>query len=440
MNRLQPVQDLVAKAVQNRPELAQTQLQIENAKISLVGDKSQLLPSLNLVASAQNNGLAGEHNSLIIRRRPEHPEVRSSPTPVDPRLLGNFNGVWGQILGRNFPDYTIGFQLSVPIRNRAAQADIARDQLTLRQNELRQRQQLNQIRVDVQNAIIGLQQSRARYQSAQKSRVLQEQTLDAEQKKYALGASTIFFVIQAQRDLAAAQGVEVAALSTYNRARVQLDQATGDILTTYNVSVDEAMKGSVSHPPRPATCKRQIVDSALYEARHSFVWNLAADMLPLLDPVARRAYPGSGLRYRATDRARSRSPARRSWVWTVLPEMIGQARQNYPRPRIQTRRCSELFLSRRVRRRILKCGAALDTGSGKGDPEHRFIAAARRPFCRRIRGQTKCSKPAGRIPNRPGTQGLRFSESMVFPQHRRVLNACWSVMDSRYRARGISTG
>jgi outer membrane protein TolC len=94
-----------------------------------------------------------------------------------------------------------------------------------------------------------LQQSRARYQSAQKSRVLQEQTLDAEQKKYALGASTIFFVIQAQRDLAAAQGVEVAALSTYNRARVQLDQATGDILGVYNVSVDEAMKGSVSRPP-----------------------------------------------------------------------------------------------------------------------------------------------------------------------------------------------
>ena len=74
--------------------------------------------------------------------------------------------------------------------------------------------------MEVQNALIGLQQSRARYQAAQKSRVLQEQNLDAEQKKYALGASTIFFVIQAQRDLALAQAVEVAALSTYNRARV----------------------------------------------------------------------------------------------------------------------------------------------------------------------------------------------------------------------------
>jgi outer membrane protein TolC len=248
VEQVQPVQDLVAKAVQNRPELAQTQLQIENAKISLVGDRSQLLPSLNVVASAQNNGLAGQNNALILPPAPGEPFL---PTPVDPRLIGGLGGVWNQILGRQFPDYSLGFQLSVPLRNRAAQADIARDQLTLRQNELRQRQQLNQIRVDVQNAIIGLQQSRARYQSAQKSRVLQEQTLDAEQKKYALGASTIFFVIQAQRDLAQAQAVEVAALSTYNRARVQLDQATGDILTAYNVSVDEAMKGRVSHPPSP---------------------------------------------------------------------------------------------------------------------------------------------------------------------------------------------
>jgi outer membrane protein TolC len=139
--------------------------------------------------------------------------------------------------------------LNVPLRNRTAQADIARDQLALRQSELRQRQELNQVRVDVQNALIGLQQSRSRYQAAQKSRVLQEQTLDAEQKKYALGASTIFFVIQAQRDLAQAQAVEVAALSTYNRARVSLDRATGQILETYNVSVEEAMKGSVTRPP-----------------------------------------------------------------------------------------------------------------------------------------------------------------------------------------------
>jgi outer membrane protein TolC len=79
--------------------------------------------------------------------------------------------------------------------------------------------------------------------------VLQEQTLDAEQKKYALGASTIFFVIQAQRDLAQAQAVEVAALSTYNRARVALDRATGQILDRFDVNVEEAMRGKVDRAP-----------------------------------------------------------------------------------------------------------------------------------------------------------------------------------------------
>lgn len=248
VEQVQPVQDLVSHAVQNRPELQQTQLQIENARISLAGSRSQLLPSLNIVGSAQNNGLAGQGNDLY---RPTTGSPVNPLTNIEPRLVGGLGSVWTQILGRNFPDYSIGFQLSVPLRNRAAQADIARDQLTLRQNELRQRQELNQIRVDVQNAIIGLQQSRARYQAAQKARVLQEQTLDAEQKKYALGASTIFFVIQAQRDLAQAQAAEVAALSTYNRARVQLDRATGDILTAHDVNIDEAFKGRVSRPPAP---------------------------------------------------------------------------------------------------------------------------------------------------------------------------------------------
>lgn len=249
VEQVEPVQDLVAKAVQNRPELAQTQLQIENAKISLAGSKSQLLPQLNLVASAQNNGLAGQTNNLLVPTTPTTPGQPIRPSTLDPRLLGGLGDVWTQILGRNFPDYSLGFQLNIPLRNRTAQADITRDQLSLRQSELRQRQELNQIRVDVQNALIGLQQSRSRYQAAQKSRFLQEQTLDAEQKKYALGASTIFFVIQAQRDLAQAQAVEVAALSAYNRARVSLDRATGEILATYSVSVDEAMKGTVSRPP-----------------------------------------------------------------------------------------------------------------------------------------------------------------------------------------------
>ena len=248
--QIQPIQDLVAVAVENRPELQQTRLAIENAEISLEGSKSLLLPSLNLVAAAQNNGLAGQLNpNLSVGGGSTIIGTPGTTIPLTGPFIGGIGNVWNQLFTRNYPDYSIGFQLNIPVRNRAAQADVIRDQLTLRQQQLRQRQELNQIRVDVSNALVALQQSRARYQAAQKSRVLQEQTLDAEQKKYALGASTIFFVIQAQRDLALAQATEVAALSGYNRARVSLGRSTGQILEQYNVSIDEAMQGQVKRQP-----------------------------------------------------------------------------------------------------------------------------------------------------------------------------------------------
>jgi outer membrane protein TolC len=157
--------------------------------------------------------------------------------------------VLGQLFRRNFPNYSVGFQFNVPLRNRSAQADMISSQLSLRQQEIRQQQQINQIRVDVTNALIAVQQARAAYNAAVKARVLQEQTLDAEQKKYALGASTNFLVIQSQRDLAEAESTEVASRSNYTKARVALDQAVGRTLETSNIQIDEAMSGKVSRPP-----------------------------------------------------------------------------------------------------------------------------------------------------------------------------------------------
>ena len=241
-----PIQDLVSTALANRPEIAQTDINIENTKIQLQGTKSQLRPSLDLVGTLQNNGIAGSPNTVVAPIDPNTglPIVRIA----NPAFLGGFGTLFDQIFSRNYPNYSLGFQLNIPIRNRSAQADLLNDQLSLRQGELNQRKQINQVRVDVQNAVIGLQQSRSQYQSAQKSRILQEQTLDAEQKKYALGASTIFFVIQAQRDLAQAKASEVAALSTYNRAKVSLYSATGQTLERYNVTLEEAIKGQVARP------------------------------------------------------------------------------------------------------------------------------------------------------------------------------------------------
>jgi outer membrane protein TolC len=246
-----PMQDLAAEAMEKRPEIAQTRLNIESTKIGLQGTKSALRPSLDFLLSFQNNGLTGDINSLPIPPFPGLPpgSTERDPSSVDPFFLGGYGKAMGQVFRRNFPDYTFGFQLNIPLRNRAAQADMVRDQLSLRQQELRQQRLVNQIRVDVTNALTAVQQTRANYRAAMQARVLQEQTLDAEEKKYSLGASTIFFVIQAQRDLAQARSAEVTALSSYSRARVSMDQATGRVLETYNISIDEARQGHVSRPP-----------------------------------------------------------------------------------------------------------------------------------------------------------------------------------------------
>ena len=105
--------------------------------------------------------------------------------------------------------------------------------------------------MDVQNAVIALSQARAQYQAAVKGRVLQEQTLDADQKKLALGATTVYQVIQDQRDLTTAAAAEVTAQATYAGARVQLDVATGSTLDANNVEIDEAKSGRVARAPNP---------------------------------------------------------------------------------------------------------------------------------------------------------------------------------------------
>ena len=123
------------------------------------------------------------------------------------------------------------------------------DTLSLRQQELNQQKQLNQLRVDIQNATISLRQARARYQSAVEQTQLQEQTLDAEQKKYALGASTAFFVIQYQNQLAQARSNEVAAQVAYAKAQVELNRVTGNTLKDSGIDIGEAVTGRVTRAP-----------------------------------------------------------------------------------------------------------------------------------------------------------------------------------------------
>jgi outer membrane protein len=233
---VKPTAELIEEALRNRPEISQTKTNLESSKINVQGTKNNLLPSLSAFADTNNQGLTGVPN-------PNYPGLAPSQF-----FVGGYGNLLGQEFRRNFPNYSAGFSFSIPLRNRQAQADYAMDQLTVRRSELQLQRLINQIRVDVRNALIGLQQARARYETAVATRVLAEQSLKAEQDKFKYGATgtDVTTVIQAQKDLVNDQTLEAQAMANYTHARVSFDQALGRTLEVNHVSMAEAVSGKVA--------------------------------------------------------------------------------------------------------------------------------------------------------------------------------------------------
>lgn len=225
---------LAEQAFLNRPDYLQATLQIDNARTALNGARSALAPQLNLVGYVQNNALAGEMNTL-------------APEPaVYPQLTGGYGDLLSQLFRRRYPDYGVFLQLNIPLGNRQARADMFRDQAVVNQADLRLEQLRHQIRTEVEAAIIALDRARAASETARQNRILQDEALQAEQERYAVGASTSFFVIQYQRDLAQARSDEVIAESQYAKAKTALERATGMILDAHHIDFGEAYRGEMN--------------------------------------------------------------------------------------------------------------------------------------------------------------------------------------------------
>jgi outer membrane protein len=223
------LEELLAQAYKLRPDLAQAGMQVQISEASLEGSRNNLRPELDLVGSAQNNGLAGQ------------------PTVIgaDPGFAGGFGTVLDQIATRKNPTYSIGLQLTLPLRNRVAQADAVRDELQIRQTQVRARQLRNQAQVEVEDALIAMRRARASYEAAMETRALQEQSLSLEQTRYSEGVSTSFFVIQYQSFVAQAKSAEVATKSAYVKAKAALERAVGSILDDQGVTLEAAMEGKM---------------------------------------------------------------------------------------------------------------------------------------------------------------------------------------------------
>jgi outer membrane protein len=232
---IRPVQDLIAEAIQSRIEIERAKLNIDSQKLMIQGNKNGLLPQLQAFAEFTNHGLAGPANPL-------YNNCCGAPNAF---FIGGSGNVYAQIFRRNFPDYSAGFSLNIPFRNRAQQADYVTDQLQLRQSELQMQRSTNQVRVDVKTAVIGLQQARARYETAVDTRKFSEQSLEAEQKRFQAGVGSVAQVIQAQKDLANTQDAEVQAMANYTHARIFFDAAMGRTLDVNHISFEEALNGQV---------------------------------------------------------------------------------------------------------------------------------------------------------------------------------------------------
>lgn len=280
-------EDAIKEAFAKRPELQEQSYNLKNAEIDVRATRNALLPSLTASAYYESFGLAG--NSLIPSGSKTVPaqiggspvpivdangnpisvdvngvptpifESRTVPTSLTPSQQG-FTTSQNQIFHNHFPLYGGQLQLTLPLRNRSAQALHARALLFQRQLETQMQQLRNAALLDVRKSYILLTQDRAQVAAAMKARQLEQETFDAEQKKYQLGASTLFQVIITQRDLITAQGTEIRALANLEEAKASYERAVGRTLEVNHVTIADAKTGEVEHETLiPGTLHGQVV-------------------------------------------------------------------------------------------------------------------------------------------------------------------------------------
>jgi outer membrane protein len=232
------LRELLARALAKRPDVVLAKIGDETAEISALGTANGVLPLLQGIASYTNRGLAGV--SL----------TDSQGHTADPYFVGGLGTALGQVFRDNFITRREQITFQARIGNRISQADYGIEQLQLRQSDLVERRNMNDIVVSISNQMTALRQTQARYRAAVDARNLQEQLLEKEQQMFSFGTATITDVVNSRKSLLGAQLTEVSALSSYSHAKIALDQTLGETLEVNHVSIDEAVIGHVDRPSK----------------------------------------------------------------------------------------------------------------------------------------------------------------------------------------------
>jgi outer membrane protein TolC len=254
-----PTEDLINEALRHRAELVESRIDLNSRDYRNKAVRSALLPTLDLFAYYAGSGLGGAQSpaNLCSSQTPEqlllgfcagtNPNNPANSIPAAPAT--SIGSTWDQLVNSTAPDKGVGLQLNIPLRNRAAQAVQIRSELEYRQAQMRLQQIENQVGIEIRSAQYTVQQNRASVDSARAALDLARQSLDAEQKKFQFGTSTNTLVLQYQSQLATSESTLVNAMVAYEKARIELDRATGTLLDHDGVSIDDAARGQVTRMP-----------------------------------------------------------------------------------------------------------------------------------------------------------------------------------------------
>jgi outer membrane protein len=238
-NEILPIEGAIRQALLNRPEMRQAELAIRNSEINLKVSKNNLLPQLDLTAQYSQSGIGGSRNVISGGGFGGGQQVVTV-------IPGGIGGAFSDIFGFDFTGYQVGFSLQIPLGNRAARATVAQRTIQQRQTISQEALLRQQIATEVRDAYNQIATSQARIEAAEVSRELAERRLDAEERKFQLGASSIRFVLDEQQNLTSAQTTEIRALVAYVKAVVAYDNAIGRTLERNNIEIEERNQPSIA--------------------------------------------------------------------------------------------------------------------------------------------------------------------------------------------------
>jgi outer membrane protein TolC len=234
------VDDLIAEALRERPEVATARLNLTNNLVTRKSIRNELKPVVDLYAFYGATALAG----------PVNPLCTDPSRCASPGFPTSYAGAFGNLFNSSAPDKGVGVNISIPLRDRQVQADQARNDLEYRQAQLSLLQTENTIQLQVRQAQFALTQNWVALQAAISARDYAAEALDAEQKKLVMGASTNTLVLQASSNLTQAQSNVLAAATNYEKSKVQLDLSTADTLARLGIDMTDAEGGQVKHEPK----------------------------------------------------------------------------------------------------------------------------------------------------------------------------------------------